>query len=169
MPVTPVSPGGRPSIGDVISYETPDADASVTPLQTPAKKRRRPLREYESDSEPIELGAANEPPPIPVPTRTPRPGRHAPPRDAEPRKGAAPGVRTPRSRFRSQPRSVAKYAAKSETPGRGSTGAPRKGRSNQGVAKAGARRGPGKYRGPAASKGPQRGPGPSKFRKRRGK
>jgi 23S rRNA pseudouridine2605 synthase len=168
VPVTPVPQVSRPSVGDVISYETPDADASVTPLQARPKKRRRPLREYETDSEPIELGAANEPPPIPVPMRTPRPGRTSRPRDAEPRKGAAPGVRTPRSRFRSQPRSMAKYAKTDAPRGeRGSSGAPRKGRSNKGLAKPGARRGPGKHRGPAAAKGPQRGPG--KFRKRRGK
>jgi 23S rRNA pseudouridine2605 synthase len=164
MAVTPVTTSGVRPIGDVISYETPDADASVAPLQTSPKKRRRPLREYEADSEPIEVGAGNEPPAIPVPTRTPRRGDSPPPR-----KGAAPGVRTPRSRFRSQPRSVSKYV-KSESPSRGkrgSSGAPGKGRSNQGSAKSSARRGPGKFRGPAASKGPQRGPG--KFRQRRGK
>lgn len=178
MAITPAASTSGPAIGGVISYDTRDADASVAPLQSPPKKRRRPLREYETDSEPIELGATSEPPPIPVPMRTPRPARNARPGDAEPRKGAAPGVRTPRSRFRSQARSLAKYV-KSESPRgeRGSAGAPRKGRSNQGAvksgsarpgtAKPGARRGPGKYRGPAASKGPQRGPG--KFRKRRGK
>jgi 23S rRNA pseudouridine2605 synthase len=149
MAITPATPVSRPPIGDVISYETPDADASLAPAPSPPKKRRRPLREYETDSEPIDLGGANEQP-----------------KTGAPRKGAAPGVRTPRSRFRSQPRSLAKFV-KSESPARGSAGASRTGRSNQGPAKANTRRGPGKNRGPAASKGPQRGPG--KFRKRRGK
>lgn len=148
-PVTTPAPASRPPIGDVIAYEAPDVDASLAPVQTQPKKRRRPLREYETDSEPIDLCPPNE-----------QPGKR------EPRKGAAPGVRTPRSRFRSQPRSLAKFV-KSESPARGSTGASRKGRSNQGPAKPNSRRGPGKNRGPAASKGPQRGPG--KFRKRRGK
>jgi 23S rRNA pseudouridine2605 synthase len=141
MAVSPVTPPASPAIGDVIPYDAPQSDASVVPLQSPPKKRRRPLREYETDSEPIELGA-------------------------EPRKGAPPGARVPRSRFRSQPRSVAKYV-KSRAPGRGERGssaAPPPGRA----AKPGrARSKPGRYPGPAAAKGSNRGPG--RFRKRRGK
>jgi hypothetical protein len=56
MAVTPSPPvAAGPAIGDVIS----DAgdEGSLAPLTTPAKKRRRPLQEYETDSEPIqELG-----------------------------------------------------------------------------------------------------------------
>lgn len=187
MPVTAAPQASGQPIGGVIAYDARDDDASVAPLETPARKRRRPLREYETDSEPIELAGEGEPPPIPVPTRRPRPARDAQPSDGGPRKGAAPGVRTPRSRFRSQPRSAPKSAGRPTQPRSergssagsrsGSSSAPRKGRSNQGRSNQGLAkssrpsRGPAKGRGPAKASGPSRGParGPAKLRKRRGK
>jgi pseudouridine synthase len=147
MPIAPVSTASRPPIGDVISYDERDADASVAPLETPVRKRRRPLREYEADSEPIDVTGQTQPP-----VRS----REAPP----PRKGAAAGVRVPRAKFRSQPRGAARPAADSarsgdQPPSRGKrseSGPPRKGRSNRGMAKA-----------------ERTSRGPAKFRKRRGK
>jgi hypothetical protein len=55
MPVGPIAPAAAgPTIGDVIPYDTADDQASLPPMETPQRKRRRPLREYESQSEPIE-------------------------------------------------------------------------------------------------------------------
>jgi 23S rRNA pseudouridine2605 synthase len=55
MPVSPAPPlAAGPAIGDVISYDATD-EGSLAPAPTREKKRRRPMREYEADSEPIEL------------------------------------------------------------------------------------------------------------------
>ncbi len=55
MPVnSPLRKPPRPAAGDVLGYNQPDSD-SLEPFQAPEKKpRRRQLRQYETDAEPIE-------------------------------------------------------------------------------------------------------------------
>jgi 23S rRNA pseudouridine2605 synthase len=73
-------PAGPPPIGDVIVYETNEA-ASLTPAARPAKKRRRPVREYETDSAPIQSLDAPAKPAGRGARRAPPAGRRESPSD----------------------------------------------------------------------------------------
>jgi 23S rRNA pseudouridine2605 synthase len=143
--ITPLPAAASKPIGDVLAYDAPD-EASVAPLNTPVRKRRRPLREYETDSEPIAFGEQDT-----EGTREQRPPVRSRPTRL---RGTVGDARPPRGKF-----GKARPAGR---PPRGGTGAPRGERSESGPPRTGR-----SNRGLPKPPGGKR--GPAKFRKRRGR